>query len=154
MPTLMFVCTANLCRSPIAAVLFRQWLQRQSVSGDWHVLSCGVWAKEGSSLPTTVQQSLLATGIDLTQHRSCRVTADCLAGADLILCMTRLHKEVLHAEFPQFAGRMHLLSQMIGQADDVLDVEAFTPDQCARVVKELTGIIEHAGDHILAMLQL
>jgi hypothetical protein len=68
--------------------------------------------------------------------------------------MTRLHKEVLHAEFPQFAGRMHLLSQMIGQADDVLDVEAFTPDQCARVVKELTGIIEHAGDHILAMLQL
>jgi protein-tyrosine-phosphatase len=154
MPTVMFVCTANLCRSPIAAVLFRQWLQRQSVSGDWQVLSCGVWAKEGSSVTASVQQSLVATDIDLTQHRSLRVTADRLAEADLVLCMTRLHKEVLHAEFPQFAGRIQLLSEMIGQASDVLDVEAFTPDECARVVKELAGIIEHAGDHILAMLQL
>jgi protein-tyrosine-phosphatase len=154
MPTVMFVCTANLCRSPIAAVLFRQWLQRQSVSGDWQVLSCGVWAKEGSSVTASVQQSLVATDIDLTQHRSLRVTADRLAEADLVLCMTRLHKEVLHAEFPQFAGRIQLLSGMIGQASDVLDVEAFTPDECARVVKELAGIIEHAGDHILAMLQL
>ena len=104
-------------------------------------------------MASPVQQSLLAAGIDLTQHRSGSVTVDRLAGADLVLCMTRLHKEVLHAEFPQFAGRIHLLSQMIGQTDDVPDVEAFSPDQCARVVKELTVIIEHAGDHILAMLQ-
>ena len=153
MPTVMFVCTGNLCRSPIAEVLFRQWLQRQSVSGDWRVLSCGTWAHDGSSVASHVLQSLLDMGIDLVQHRSRSVTADLLADADLVLCMTQSHKEALHAEFPQFAGRISLLSEMVGQTYDVQDVENFATAQYVCVANELARIIEDAGESILTLLQ-
>ena len=153
MPKVMFVCTANLCRSPIAAALFGQWLQGQSVSGDWRVLSCGTWAKDGEFVSAKVQKSLLVMGIDLTQHRSQSVTGNLLAEPDLVLCMTRSHKEALHAEFPQLVGRIRLLSEMVGENYDVTDVEEFVSSEYVCIAKELTRIIEQAGQHILTMLQ-
>ena len=152
MPTVMFVCTGNLCRSPIAEVLFRQWLQRKSVSNGWRVQSSGTWTQEGSSVAADVQPSLLAMGIDLSQHRSRNVTAELLAESDLALCMTRSHKEALHAEFHQFAGRINLLSEMVGQTYDVPDVEEFTAAEYVGIANELARIIEQAGESILSRL--
>jgi len=153
MPTVTFVCTVNLCRSPIAEVLFRQWLKRQCVSGDWRVLSCGTWARDGAFVPSHVQQSLFSMGIDLRRHLARRVTANILAESDLVLCMTQSHKEALHAEFPQFAGRIRLLSEMVGLTYDVTDVEDFAAAEYVSVANKLVRIIEDAGKPILAMLQ-
>ncbi len=153
MPTVMFVCTVNLCRSPIAEVLFRQWLKRQSVSGDWRVLSCGTWAVNGKSVAPHVQPSLLAMGIDLGQHRARNVTVELLAESDLVLCMTRSQREALHTEFPRFAGRIYLLSEMLGKTYDVADVQDFVTAQYVCVAKEMARIIEDAGKRILAMLK-
>ena len=153
MPTVMFVCTVNLCRSPIAEVLFRQWLKRHSVSGDWRVLSCGTWAVNGKSVAPHVQPSLLAMGIDLGQHRARNVTAELLAESDLVLCMTQFQREALHTEFHQFAGRIYLLSEMLGKTYDVPDVQDFVISQYVCVAHELTRIIEEAGASILAKLQ-
>ena len=153
MPTVMFVCTVNLCRSPIAESLFRKWLQRQSVPGDWRVHSCGTWAVNGKPVAPHVQPSLLDMGIDLGQHRARNVTADLLAESDLVLCMTRSQREALHTEFPQFAGRICLLSEMLGKTYDVPDVQDFVISQYVCVAHELTRIIEAAGASILAKLQ-
>ena len=98
----MFVCTANLCRSPIAAFLFKKWLQQHQVTGSWHVESSGTWAQDGEGVLPSVLPHLLAVGIDLTHHRSRSITINLLAESDLVLCMTRFHKEALQAEFPQF----------------------------------------------------
>jgi protein-tyrosine-phosphatase len=153
MPKVMFICTANLCRSPIAEVLFRQWLQRHSVAGDWQVFSCGTWAQDGTFVSAQVQHSMLDMGIDMTQHRSRSVTGELLAESDLVLCMTRSHREALHAEFPQFAGRIRMLSEMVGENFDVADVGELVSSGYVRVAKELTSIIENAGERVLNILQ-
>jgi protein-tyrosine-phosphatase len=153
MPTVMFVCTANLCRSPIAAVLFKQWLQQYAVPGAWQVHSCGTWAQEGECVLPSVLPHLLAVGIDLTHHRSRSITTNLLAESDLVLCMTSFHKEALQAEFPQYALRVYMLSEMIMQRYDIPDVSMVSPEEYLAVVKELRPIVERSAPRIIALLQ-
>jgi len=149
----MFVCTANLCRSPIAAFLFKKWLQQHQVAGSWHVESCGTWAQDGDGVLPSVLPHLLAVGIDLTHHRSRSITIDLLAESDLVLCMTSFHKEALQAEFPQYAARVYMLSEMIMQRYDIPDVAMVSPEEYLAVVKELRPIVERSVPRIIALLQ-
>lgn len=153
MPTVMFVCTANLCRSPIAAFLLKQWLQQRQLTGSWHVDSCGTWAQDGECVLPSVLPHLLAAGIDLTHHRSRSVTTNLLAVSDLVLCMTSFHKEALQAEFPQYETRVHMLSEMIMQRYDIPDVSMVSPKEYLAVVKELRPMIERSAPCIIALLQ-
>jgi protein-tyrosine-phosphatase len=153
MPTVMFVCTANLCRSPIAEVLFKQWLQQHTAPGSWHVQSCGTWAQDGEPVALSVLPQLLAVGIDLSHHRTRTVTAELMAESDLVLCMTSFHKEALQAEFHQYAARVHLLSEMIMQHYDIPDVSRVSADEYLVVAKDLMRIIERGAPRIIALLQ-
>jgi protein-tyrosine phosphatase len=153
MPTVIFVCTANLCRSPIAANLFEQWLQKHQLSGSFQVHSCGTWAQDGECVVPSVLPHLLAVGIDLTHHRSRSITTNLMAQSDLVLCMTGFHKEALQAEFPQFAPRVYMLSEMILQHYDIPDVAKITPEEYLAVVKKLRPIVERGSPHIIALLQ-
>ena len=56
MPAVLFVCTANICRSPMAEVLFRAWLRRAAVPGKWVVASAGTWAEPGAPAAAFSQQ--------------------------------------------------------------------------------------------------
>ena len=149
----MFVCTANLCRSPIAAFLFKKWLQQHQVTGSWHVESSGTWAQDGEGVLSSVLPHLLAVGIDLTHHRSRSITANLMAQSDLVLCMTGFHKEALQVEFPQFAPRVYMLSEMIMQRYDIPDVAMISPEEYLAVVKMLRPIIECSAPRIIALLQ-
>ncbi|MBN2108327.1 MAG: hypothetical protein JW832_12955 [Deltaproteobacteria bacterium] len=153
MPTVMFVCTANLCRSPIAVFLFKKWLQQHRITGSWHVESCGTWAQDGECVVSSVLPHLLAAGIDLRHHRSRSITSDLLAESDLVLCMTSFHKEALQVEFPQYAARVYMLSEMIMQRYDIPDVAMVSPEEYLAVVKELGPIVERSAPHIIALLQ-
>jgi len=149
----MFVCTANLCRSPIAAFLFKKWLQQHQVTGSWHVESCGTWARDGNGVLSSVLPHLLAVGIDLTHHRSRSITIDLLAASDLVLCMTGFHKEALQAEFPQYAARVHMLSEMIMQHYDIKDVSSISPAEYLAVLEVLGPIVERSAPRIITLLQ-
>ena len=153
MPTVMFVCTANLCRSPIAEVLFKQWLQQHKVPGSWHVHSCGTWAQDAEPVASAVLPQLLAVGIDLAHHRSLPITTNLLAASDLVLCMTGFHKEALHAEFPQYAARVHMLSEMIMQHYDIIDVSSVSPAEYLAVLEVLRPIVSRSAPRIMTLLK-
>jgi protein-tyrosine phosphatase len=149
MPNVLFVCTANICRSPVAEVLFADWLRRHAIPGEWRVGSAGTWAEDG--LPATSHsRSLLAQqGLDLSLHRARRVTAELLAETDLVLCMTGAHQEALRAEFPHLAARIHLLSAMAGVPYDIADPYGGPRAGYAAMVAELRDLIERGGDQIV-----
>ena len=153
MPSVLFVCTANVCRSPLAEVLFRDWLRRLAVPGEWRVSSAGTWAPEGATPPAGLCRPLHARGLDLSGHRARRVNADLLGVSDLTVCMTHSHCEALRVEFPRFASRIKLLSEFAGRAYDVPDPHLAAQPDYAAVIGEMAWLIEAGAPRIVAAAQ-
>ncbi len=155
MPTILFVCTANICRSPVAEALFADWVRRQGLPGSeqpggWRVLSAGTWADPGAPASTYSREVLAEQGLDLAAHRAQRVEGALLAQADLVLCMTRSHAEALRAEFPQYAGRLALMSSIGGSSYDVVDPYGGPRRGYEEMVKELRDLVERGGARVVA----
>jgi len=122
MPKVLFVCTANRVRSPMAAELFRALLkQKRNDWRNWQVESAGTWAMPGQPVVAEVQSVLQGRGLDASQHRSRTVHGDMLEQADLVLVMEAHQREALRLEYPEYKERIYLLSEMVGQHFDIDD---------------------------------
>ena len=88
MPSILLLCTANVCRSVMAQALLSARLAAQDTPAD--VASAGVLS-DGQRPPDAVVSVLAARGLDVSAHRSHRVTAADLAAADLVLGLAREH---------------------------------------------------------------
>ena len=140
MPSLLFVCTANQTRSPIAAALFTRLLQESGQLAGWRIESAGTWAIDGLPAGRRAQRAMHDMRLDLSKHRTRCVTAEMLAVFDLILVMEQGHKEALQAEFPTIARRVFLLAEMAGGTWDVADPTGGSEDdvrETARVIARL-----------------
>lgn len=121
-PSVLFVCTANICRSPMAASLFRARLMMGDPAWrNWRVDSAGTWASPGRPAALEAQQVLQRRGLDVSLHRSRLVTADLLRRFQLVLTMEQGQKEAILLDFPQFEGRVFMLSEMADQTVNVAD---------------------------------
>ena len=153
MATVLFVCTANICRSPVAEVLFREWLRQQAVPGAWLVGSAGTWAVPGSTASTFSQQMAARRGLSLAQHRARLVDEAMLATAEVVLCMARSHREALHIEFPQHASRIHLWTALAGPGYDVADPYGGPLAGYVEMAAELEALVAKTGDRVVALAQ-
>jgi len=153
MPNVIFVCTANICRSPVAEALFRDWLLRQPAASAaaWRVSSAGTWADDGLPASAYTVDVLAAAGLDLSAHRSRRVVREMIEAADLLLCMTRSQREALQVEFPDLAGRIQLLTALAGPAYDVADPYGGPRQGYVEMAAEIKQILEQGGPRILAL---
>ncbi len=115
--TILFVCSGNTCRSPMAAALTRQWLATKlgvSPGGleakGYSVISAGVMASGGS--PATAQAALAVAdlGADLSRHRSQMLTVELIHQADLILAMGSGHARAIRSLVPSASDRIKLLA--------------------------------------------
>ena len=100
MPVILFVCTANRFRSPIAAAYTKRKLQTTDQSADWTVISAGTWTEPGLPAHDKALSAAHALGLDLNSHHTRVVSTAIMATADLIIVMEQGHKEALECEFP------------------------------------------------------
>lgn len=156
MTQILVVCTANICRSPVAEALLHDRLKRQG-RGDWRVASAGTWAVVPREASRFSREVLLEQEkIDISNHQAQMVNEQLVTQSDLIVCMEKGHVEALRVEFPTAAGKIYLLSQMVeNRKYNISDPYGSAKPNYEKMVREvqqlidkgLPRIIELAGPH-------
>lgn len=92
--SVLFVCTGNTCRSPMAKALFERMLKQKNIEG---VVcdSAGLSAFDGEAASENSIEAMADIGIDISVHRSKTVTRDLLSETELIVCLSDGHYNVL-----------------------------------------------------------
>jgi protein-tyrosine-phosphatase len=105
---ILFVCTGNICRSPLAEALLRDYAQKQGYGHRLAVSSAGTHAWDGN--PATAEACAAGSkwGLDLTHHRAREVRRSLIDGSDIVLAMTRRHHDNLVRTFPQSKNKIYL----------------------------------------------
>ncbi|MBN1394792.1 MAG: threonylcarbamoyl-AMP synthase [Pirellulales bacterium] len=139
----LFVCTGNTCRSPMAAALCREMLAgRMKCSIDELedrgvlVASAGVSAMLGGGAGVEAVRCMAEVGLDLGDHETQPLTEPLARHADAIYTMTRYHREAIVAQWPSIAERTQLLAI---DGYDIADPIGGTVEryrQCAEKIKE------------------
>ena len=150
MPSVLFVCTANRFRSPIASALFVRSLVKNRAADDFHVESAGTWAEAGASVVPSVKWITEHLGLDLETHRARAVNRELLVRQDLILVMENSHWEALRVEFPEIKERTHLLANVVtGMTYDIPDPGGPAPgDTFSNVARELYELVDGGFEKI------
>ncbi len=116
----LFICTGNSCRSPMAEGMLRGMVRKWGLSGV-KVSSCGVFAYAGSPASVHACEVMKMRGYDITEHRS-RSIADCrLMDEDLILCMERAHQREIKGRWEGVAEKTFMLTEYCGKKGDIPD---------------------------------
>tara|TARA_B100002019_G_scaffold291907_1_gene313394 strand:+ start:7950 stop:8453 length:504 start_codon:yes stop_codon:yes gene_type:complete len=95
----LFVCTANVCRSPMAERLFARAVDEANLSKKIHSYSAGLSAMDGDNASQNSIDACEELGIDLTDHRSAGLSRTSLQEASAIFCMTESHRALINMYF-------------------------------------------------------
>ena len=123
MKKILFVCTGNSCRSPMAEGLLEKMLEEKGIQ-NIEVFSAGINPVPGEPPARDAIEVLRREGVDISNHRGAYITYDLISQADLILVMGKTHKEKILAMGPQVKGRIFLLREFAGDwtEDENLDI--------------------------------
>ncbi len=111
----MFVCTANICRSPMAEGIARAEADRTGLPVE--VRSGGVLGLQARAAAPNAIKACKEVGIDISSHSSSGITAADVAWVDAVLVMEIRHQQELHRRFPELEGRVVLLGTFGGRPE-------------------------------------
>ncbi|MBO9130076.1 low molecular weight protein arginine phosphatase [Bacillus sp. 165] len=107
MKRILFVCTGNTCRSPMAEAALRHYGKEA-----FEVQSAGVFASAGSNASSHAIRALEERGISIN-HQSQQVTEELISWADAVLTMTANHKAAILYHFPDMQEKVHTLYEFV-----------------------------------------
>lgn len=112
----LFVCTGNTCRSPMAAALFNKIAVEKNL--DVRIESAGLFAVDGEPASNEAIIVMKEYDIDLLGHHAQTINTELIEKSDLILTMTAAHKMVLEQSAP---GKVYTLCEYAGVDGDIPD---------------------------------
>lgn len=117
--TIVTVCTANICRSPMAAALLQHALLAQPEPlRSIKVISAGVAARPGEVVSENSVVALKKVGIDISQHRSQPLTQELIDGALAVICMTESHRAMIEVQAEPVPANLFLFREFVpGEGD-------------------------------------
>lgn len=109
MSSFVFVCTGNICRSPMAEGLMRH----RCAEADIHsvnITSMGIHGLDNVPATREARQVCEENGVDISTHRSRPIDGEEIQDADMVFCMEPIHQKFLHAFFPWHRDKIVLLA--------------------------------------------
>ncbi len=153
MPSILFVCTGNQYRSPIAAAAFLRQLDRHGLADQWVVGSAGTWTiADQPPFPDAVRVAR-DLGLDINDHTTRMVTADELAKHDLILVMEQGHKEAINYEFSLPRRSVYLLPEVVDHLEYDISDPADPRVDAMEVAVELCDLIQRGFTEICRLAE-
>lgn len=135
METILFVCTSNTCRSPMAAAFFNQL-----VPGDLNLkaYSAGMYTSGNVAPPSYAVVAAAELGVDISAHRSSMLSEKTGDHAKKIICVTAAHRDRLLEKYPQWRDKTFCLS-----SKDISDPFGGTLELYRKAAKQLYDAIEN-----------
>ncbi len=144
---IVFVCTGNICRSPMAeAILRRLW--REAGRDDLIVSSMGTHGLDAAAAEPFAQQVCRENGLDLAAHLSRPLVGEELQRADLVLCMEPAQQAFVATYFPWLQERLGLLAAWPGRATR----KSAIPDPIGRPLKVYHDVYSMIDHHLRRIL--
>ncbi|EJS75673.1 low molecular weight protein arginine phosphatase [Bacillus cereus] len=137
MKRVLFVCTGNTCRSPMAEALLRHHGE-----GKFEVQSAGVFAYPGSDASVYAKEALIEKGISIN-HASKQINETLLDWADIVVTMTENHKEIVLGHYPNIEQKVYTLYGVAeGVNKDISDPFGGSLSIYKETLKEMEGLVQ------------
>ncbi len=140
---ILFVCTGNTCRSPMAAGMFRRMLaerlgcpESELSQRGFDIASAGLSAAPGCSASPESVEVCRACGVDLSGHSSQPLTQRLLFDSDRIYTMTAGHRDAILSRYPELENDVRLLSPAGEDVTDPIGWGSAAYQQCHREITE------------------
>lgn len=146
--TILFVCTGNTCRSPMAAALaIDRFLREPHKGAGIRVLSAGISAGEGLPATPEAVEAVRRLGASMPAHRSTMLTRELIDQAGAIYCMTADHARMVLQAAPDAADRVFLLDP---DGQDIPDPLGGPPHLYDETAQRIRGLVERRLQELVA----
>ncbi len=151
MKRILFVCTGNICRSPMAEGYMRHLLQKEGIT-DVEVASAGVGAMPGQQPSRHAIEALREWNIDIIEQRSQMVSPENIAESDWIFGMTQGHVDVITSMFPESRDKTLLIRHFVDRLSEYEKEISDPIGGSLQIYQKCRDEIKEGIDHIMVAL--
>jgi len=146
---ILFVCTGNTCRSPMAEGLLKKMAQEQQLPVE--VQSAGLAAFAGVPAAPEAVEACRERGVDLSTHQTQPLGKTLVVESDLILTMTDKHKEMILKKMPALGEKVSMFSEYAGAGIEDIDDPVGQPVEVYRkVLDQMQGYLTKSLEKLRA----